>query len=302
MKHVVIVMSTYNGSKYLEAQLKSIFCQKDVYITCFVRDDGSTDDTLPLLYRIKEAIGDKIIIEEGKNVGWEKSFMLALKSAPKGDYYAFSDQDDIWFEDKVFSGVKMMESKGMKNVPIMYHCNKLSVDEKLHPFLHQVRRTPQPLNRQNALIQEYAQGCSIILNEEARSLVTKHIPNKRIPHDFWCGLLCYLFGEIIYDNNPHFYHISHGNNASGEGHILNSWKERINGFWGKQHLYLTPYDDLIEGYYDMLTSSDIRFVNKIFNYRHSFKDKLSLLTSKKFIRDSFLGTISLKTAILFNKL
>lgn len=295
-------MSTYNGSKYLKAQLTSIFNQKGVEIKCFIRDDGSTDDTLSLLYNVKEIVGDHLIIEEGKNVGWERSFLLALKAAPKADYYAFSDQDDIWYEDKIYSGIKCMESLDKGTLPIMYHCNKLSVDENLRPLLHQVRRTARPLNRQNALIQEYAQGCSIILNEEARRLVTKHIPKGKLPHDYWCGLLCFLFGRVVYDNRPHFYHISHGRNASGEGHMINSWMNRLKGFRRKEHLYLTPYNDLLEGYSDNLSNEDIHFINKVQNYKWSIKDKISLLLSRTFIRDSFVGTLSLKLAILFNKL
>lgn len=49
MRKVIVVMSAYNGSKYIEAQLDSIFRQKDVDVTCYVRNDGSTDNTLDVL-------------------------------------------------------------------------------------------------------------------------------------------------------------------------------------------------------------------------------------------------------------
>lgn len=64
-------MSAYNGSKYIKEQLDSIFCQKDVEVTCFVRDDGSTDDTLQVLNRYTPQLG-KLIVVDGENVGWEK--------------------------------------------------------------------------------------------------------------------------------------------------------------------------------------------------------------------------------------
>lgn len=161
MKKITVVMSAYNGSKYIEAQLDSIFQQVGVKVQCYVRDDGSTDDTLQVLKKYASTSGE-LIICEGENIGWERSFLLALKDAPQADYYAFADQDDIWFEDKLISGIKMLEKEGSKNKPCMYHCNKISVTEDLKPLAHQVRRTPRPLNRQNALIQEYAQGCGII--------------------------------------------------------------------------------------------------------------------------------------------
>ena len=301
MKKITVVMSAYNGSKYIEAQLDSIFQQVGVKVLCYVRDDGSTDDTLQVLKKYASTSGE-LIICEGENVGWERSFLLALKDAPQADYYAFADQDDIWFEDKLISGIKMLEKEGSKNKPCMYHCNKISVTEDLKPLAHQVRRTPRPLNRQNALIQEYAQGCSIIMNENARQLVTKYIPREKIAHDFWCGLLCYLFGEVIYDNIPHFYHISHGNNASGEGHIIGSWKRRLKKFFAGGTVYFTPFSDLEEGFKRRLTDSDLVFLYRVKTYKKSLKNKLSLLFSINFVRDSFIGTCSLKLAILLNKL
>lgn len=301
IRTITVIMSAYNGSKYIEAQLDSIFRQEGVKVLCYVRDDGSTDDTLQVLKSYTSTSGE-LIICEGENIGWERSFLLALKDAPKADYYAFADQDDIWFEDKLISGIKMLEKEGTKNKPCMYHCNKVSVTEDLKPLAHQVRRTPRPLNRQNALIQEYAQGCSIIMNEYARQLVTKYIPLEKVAHDFWCGLLCYLFGEVIYDNMPHFYHISHGNNASGEGHMIGSWKGRLKKFFEGGTVYYTPFLDLEKGYADMLSKTDKKFILKLKYYKKSFKAKLSLLFSFQFVRDSILGTCSLKMAVLFNKL
>ena len=301
IKTITVIMSAYNGSKYIEAQLDSIFQQVGVKVLCYVRDDGSTDDTLQVLKKYASTSGE-LIICEGENVGWERSFLLALKDAPQADYYAFADQDDIWFEDKLISGIKMLEKEGSKNKPCMYHCNKISVTEDLKPLAHQVRRTPRPLNRQNALIQEYAQGCSIIMNENARQLITKYIPREKIAHDFWCGLLCYLFGEVIYDNIPHFYHISHGNNASGEGHIIGSWKRRLKKFFAGGTVYFTPFSDLEEGFKRRLTDSDLVFLYRVKTYKKSLKNKLSLLFSINFVRDSFIGTCSLKLAILLNKL
>lgn len=147
-------MSAYNGSRYIVQQLDSIFAQKGVDVICFVRDDGSKDDTLQVLEKYQKGLPKgKLIFVRGENVGWERSFLLALRDAPQSEYYAFADQDDIWFEDKLQSGIKVMESVCDVDKPLMYHCNKLSVNEELKPFSHQVRRTPQPLNRQNAMIQ-----------------------------------------------------------------------------------------------------------------------------------------------------
>ena len=301
MKNITVVMSTFNGSKCVVRQLNSIFNQKDVFVTCLVRDDGSTDSTLDILNSYVPSKG-KLIITKGENVGWEHSFMLALKESPDNDYYAFADQDDVWFADKLINGIKKIDEFTENDVAIMYHCNKISVTEDMKPLFHQVKRTAIPLNRQNAMVQEYAQGCSIIMNKKAKQLVTSYLPQNRIAHDFWCGLICYLFGNVIYDNIPQFYHISYGNNASGEGHLIGSWLSRFKSFFSGNTVYYMPYSDLEEGFKRRLTDSDLEFLYRVKTYKKSLKNKLSLLFSINFVRDSFMGTCSLKLAILLNKL
>ena len=82
MNKIIVVMSAYNGSQYITQQLDSIFAQKEVDVTCFVRDDGSKDDTLQVLEKYQKSLAEgKLIISKGENVGWERSFLLALKDA-----------------------------------------------------------------------------------------------------------------------------------------------------------------------------------------------------------------------------
>lgn len=63
-----------------------------------------------------------------------------------------------------------------------------------------------------------------------------------------------------------------------------------------------PYSDLEEGFKRRLTDSDLEFLYRVKTYKKSLKNKLSLLFSINFVRDSFMGTCSLKLAILLNKL
>lgn len=297
---VSVVMSTYNGEKTIVRQLDSILTQKNVSVTVVVRDDGSKDNTLMVLneYRARHP---EVVVIQGENIGWERSFMKALQQSPKSDYYAFSDQDDIWFEDKLCAGINQIANVNSIS-PVLYHCNKLSVRENLTPLRKQIVRTPRPLNHQNALVQEYAQGCAIIMNFAAKELVCRHTPRQRIAHDFWCGLICYLFGTVIYDEKKYFYHINYGSNASGEGHKWKSRLKRLGKYCNSSCLYYNPSQDLLEGYSDMLSLEDKLFAKKIQCYKSSLKYKLSLLLSKKFIRASIVGTLSLKAAILINKL
>ena len=171
------------------------------------------------------------------------------------------------------------------------------------PRSHQIKRLSRPINRQNAVVQEYAQGCSIIFNNAAKNLLTKRLPIEKIAHDFWVGLVCFMFGHVIYDCNPYFYHINYGNNASGEGHLLKSWQKRWRMFWGTKNVYYLPSSYLLsDAYVDLLTDEDKIFLQQTLDYKTNIRSKLNLLFSLKFRRASLLGTLSLKCAILFNRL
>lgn len=300
LPNITVVMSTYNGEKYIRKQLDSILCQKDVHLNLFVRDDGSRDGTVDVVKEYQNK-NPNVFLWEGENVGWERSFLLALKKAPSADYYAFADQDDIWFENKLNSAIKKIEESGSKG-PVLFHCNKISVDGTLRPLPNQVKRIKKPLNRKNALIQEYAQGCSIVINKNAYNLINRFMPREKIAHDFWCGLLCFLFGDIVYDDTAYFYHISHSTNASGEGHKWRSRFSRLKSFFSKKNVYRLPIDDLLEGYGNMLALEDRSFVQNIQNYKKNWASKWRLLFSCEFIRVSFLGTLLLKISILTNRL
>ena len=53
-KHVEVILSSYNGEKYIIKQLDSIFRQQGVYVTCTIRDDGSTDNTIQKVEQYKK--------------------------------------------------------------------------------------------------------------------------------------------------------------------------------------------------------------------------------------------------------
>ena len=110
---VAVLMSTYNGEKYIKEQLDSIFNQKEVYVTLYVRDDGSTDNTLEI---IKAYHNDIILLPFDENKGPGLSFMTLLyhvmSLSTQYDYYAFADQDDIWMDVKLNKAIQQIQNNG----------------------------------------------------------------------------------------------------------------------------------------------------------------------------------------------
>ncbi|WP_061307704.1 glycosyltransferase [Clostridium botulinum] len=299
MKHVEVIMSSYNGQKYIERQLDTIFNQKDVFVTCTVRDDGSVDNTLEILKKYQKK-NTRLKYIKGKNMGWERSFLEALRLSRKADYYAFADQDDEWFTNKLWISVSMLMKEKNQNQPLLFHCNKISTDSKLKPLKQQAKKISKPINKKNALVQEYVQGCSAVINDVAKEMICNYIPKNIMPHDYWIGLLCYYFGKTIYYSEPLFYHINHENNASQDGHLLLS---RINRFKQilKRNGYPNPVEDLLKGYSKFLSVEDIEFLKNIMNYKQNFRVRVTLLFDKEFCRISELGTAGIKWCILFGE-
>lgn len=121
---IAVLMSTYNGQHFIEEQLQSIFAQKEVSVELFVRDDGSTDNTLQILERWAES--HPLHLTQGQNIGPARSF-LELLSTTEAPFYAFADQDDLWDDDKLATGIKAIA--GLAE-PALYFSDTTLVDEK----------------------------------------------------------------------------------------------------------------------------------------------------------------------------
>lgn len=295
---VIVVLSSYNGEKYIKRQLDSIFSQKEVCVTCYVRDDGSTDKTLSILESLTKQYPN-LIVTKGENIGWKASFMEALKSSGDADYYAFSDQDDIWFEDKLKRAINFLETTDLTR-PALYHSNRLSCNEELIPLKKQTKRAAQPLSFENSLVQEYCQGCTMVFNKAAKDLACKCYSNK-LPHDYWIGLISYLFGTVIYDNMPTLYHIHHGNNTSSDGNLYEGWIKRLKKY-KERAVYIVPAKILLNFQVNGLTSYQVKILRIFILSKNSVLKRLLLVLNNKIKRINLIGTLSLKTALLLNKI
>ena len=108
MYKVQVLLSTYNGEKYIREQLDSILTQKDIEVSILIRDDGSTDSTVDIIHEYCSNNSDIKLIK-GSNMGACKSFFELFKEADMGyDYYALADQDDYWYADKLTVACNML--------------------------------------------------------------------------------------------------------------------------------------------------------------------------------------------------
>ena len=96
-----ILLATYNGARYLRAQLDSIFTQSCDEFKLYVSDDNSTDETYNILKEYESRYPEKMFISKSESrLGAAANFLSLLKNSD-AEYIMFADQDDVWDKRKV---------------------------------------------------------------------------------------------------------------------------------------------------------------------------------------------------------
>lgn len=244
-KYVDILLSTYNGEKYIDELIESVLKQTYPYIRLLVRDDKSSDATLERIAEWKKRYPEKfVIIEDDKgNMGVTGSMFALLKNSIS-DYVIFCDQDDVWFQDKVRRLVRFMESKEQQypDEPILVHCEAYTTDEQLHPVdsdkkraltAYQSGKNKEQTSFANLLLSNPVQGASMLFNralvQELSVLFDKKI-NKTLIYDSVVSSVCSICGRIFFYPHPMMYYRQHGRNVVGAKkrylHKMNTYKEK----------------------------------------------------------------------------
>ena len=299
-------MSTYNGEQFVNEQIESILNQTEVDIHIIIRDDGSVDNTVNI---IKAFNDPRITLVEGENIGWKKSFSELLRMAPDYEYYAFSDQDDVWEKDKLVSGVNQIKNA---DLPALYYCDATVVDEQLCRIGEKINMDPFNEKLSNLFVC-VGQGCCMVLNLAAKQLFSQYRPNADFSHEAWLCVLCAYFGIIIHDRKQYINYRVTGNNTSGYGKtkktalFINFWrKEFRKKIYGLSEATLQKMIDvgLLNEIYDLFTlkehKEEILELETVIHYKNSLENKKKLILSSKVHRQSLIGTMALKFAILFN--
>jgi glycosyltransferase involved in cell wall biosynthesis len=206
---VSIVLATYNGAKFLEKQLESLFMQTYANIEIIAVDDGSSDNTACILQEYAERHKDMKVFLNERNFGFIKTFDKGCSLA-SGEFIAPCDQDDYWDSSKI---EKLVNEIG--SMPMIY-CDSFVCDEKLNI---KDKKISDKVN--SNCFSSCLQQCIYCRIYGHATLITKDLYKKAtpfildIPHDWWLCYIATLIGGIKYLNEPLVYYRQHDSNAIG---------------------------------------------------------------------------------------
>lgn len=215
---VAILMSTYNGEKYLEEQVRSIINQDYENWHLYIRDDGSKDNTVNLIKNFVKYNSKISLLDESnsENLGITESFMRLLARV-NADYYMFSDQDDYWEKDKISATLTKMQLSEKNNLPICVHTDLTIVNANLkgNTLLNGPDYSWSSFRR--LLFANCVTGCTMMINQSLKNLIdfnNQQIKNIYL-HDWWIALIAAAFGKVVYLNRSTILYRQHENNVVG---------------------------------------------------------------------------------------
>lgn len=220
-QHVHILMATHNGHEHIREQIASIRQQSHENWDLYISDDHSTDSTAEIA--LSAARCDRrvhLLMPPAVGGSAQANFLSALRALPRGSVM-LSDQDDVWFRDKVKLSLRaLMDTAGADNRPCLIHTDSQLVDKDLHPLHPSQKRfsallDPSPC-LQRALVENSVTGNTTLLSPSLADMARKTEPTTpMIMHDWWIYLLAASLGEVVYIDTPTLAYRQHANNAVG---------------------------------------------------------------------------------------
>ena len=221
--NIAILMATYNGAKYLEEQIDSILSQSSKQWHLYIHDDGSSDGTVELLNDYAGKYPEQVTVMDYPSQGGALQNFMSLLEKVEANYYMFSDQDDVWHQDKIKKEIERMyneENVRTNKVPIIVYSDLFVVDAKLNKisdsFLTYSGIHPEFLTTFNELgASNLTTGCTMLFNHAVKEFV-RHPFTAATMHDAWITLCTVKAnGVLSYLSEPLIYYRQHGRNTLG---------------------------------------------------------------------------------------
>lgn len=305
MNKILILMSTYNGEKFLKDQLNSLLRQiipENYELNILIRDDGSNDSTIEILDEYKNK--GNLEWYNGENLKPAKSFWDLIKKAPESDYYCFCDQDDIWMDNKIMRAINALQNENNMLQPLLYCSNVMVADSDCKPLYPLDNKIEKNTDFANSLLYSLAPGCTMVFNNAARREFIKYNMDRdfEIIHDWLAHKIVAMLGKVIYDAIPTMYYRQHGNNVIGAQNTnkLVIFFKKIKRILGKNaNVRSMCAKSLLKVYGQEISEENKDILNMVAFYQSNRNLKKDFLNAKGFSNNL---PIYLKACVLINKI
>ncbi|MET4277726.1 MULTISPECIES: glycosyltransferase family 2 protein [unclassified Bradyrhizobium] len=301
---VVILLATRNGAAFIQEQIDSYKAQTYRNWELLVSDDGSTDDTIEIIEEFARQVPQRVVVRRGPQMGFWQNFVSLVRSDDiDGDLFAYSDQDDVWFPEKLAKAVSWFEARPSDR-PALYFTRTELIEESGAPIGFSPLFVREP-TFQNALVQNIGGGNTMVFNRAAR-LALRATPAEvaLVSHDWWTyQVVTGIGGTAHYDPWPSLRYRQHVENLVGANIGLRArlvrsfaflggrfamWNEVNLNVLGSMRSLLTPHNALVLARYTQarLAASPKRLwlLWKSGVYRQSFLENLALFVGALFGR------------------
>ena len=281
----------------MREQIASILSQLSSTGRLLIRDDGSTDETVCY---IKSFNDPRISLSCGKNVGFVKSFLTLITTAPDdADMIMLSDQDDIWLPEKIERAWNVIKNSG--DTPTLY-CSRLQlVNSELQP-IGLSPSWPRTPSFENALTENIVTGCTAALNPAAVKLVGRFGDSKKIYfHDWWLYLVVSCYGIVIVDPVATILYRQHGKNMIGMQHGLKRYWTILR-FLRKTnwiHIMFNQIENLNLAHGQIIPFHQKLLLKEKFN-PHNWKSIVRLIFQPKRLRQTILSDILFRGILILD--
>jgi len=239
----VIILAAYNGERFIREQILSIQAQTHDKWQLLISDDGSTDNTVSIIQEF--CSNDHRILltrdSEHTRVGASANFGRLMHHAldTGADYVAFSDQDDVWKQDKLSSQLQVMkciEARTGTRAPVLVYSDLEVVNQQLEQIhasfmSYQGIPTKKNISLQTLLVQNFVTGCTMLVNRSLLQLAVP-VPDTAHMHDWWVALCAASYGVMEYMPATTVQYRQHGENITGAGGIrrlkqISTWRSTL---------------------------------------------------------------------------
>lgn len=300
-KYIQILMSTYNGEKYLREQLESIVAlQNFEHICVLIRDDGSSDGTVSILEEYHQKYGFEIHLEE--NIGVNASIMRLIEYSSRNcRFFAICDQDDVWLPDKM-----QIAADSLKKQPEDKPCLFASLSEIVDEHLNHLGSSVYPrkgVSYYNALVQNVIAGHTQVFNAALRDMLQEYGADQAHVIDWWIYLVASGIGKVTFYPQFTVRHRQHSANAVG--YRLSTWKKvrkRLNWIYnGKGNAISKQIESFYSLYADLLPEAYRIETEHYLNYNKRLITRIIYTVTCKAYRQQPIENILFKLLYLIGK-